>query len=356
MQAIDAGDGIEQLKGIICPGFINTHCHLELSHLHGVIPQKTGLPEFVFQIITGRHFEEAQIVAAIEKAEAAMLQNGIVAVGDICNTIHTLPQKAKGNLYYHNFIEVAGFPPAAAESRFKQGVALLNQFSEISVAHSIVPHAPYSVSPQLMGLINNFPGNHLLSIHNQEALAENELFLKGTGAFLDLYKKLGIDVSFFTHTGKSSVQSYLPFLQQQLILVHNVITTKEDVLFVQQQAAINNQHISFCLCACANLYITGMLPDVTLLQEQQCPIVLGTDSLASNQQLCILSELKILQQAFPSISLKIMLQWATLNGARALNIEKQFGSFVAGKKPGVLLLQHIEDGRLTAGSIVERLL
>ena len=94
----DAGDDIETYNGILTPGFVNAHCHLELSHLKGLIPEKAGLVEFVFKIITERHFAEAEILAAIETAENEMLQNGIVAVGDICNNALTIAQKQSQRL------------------------------------------------------------------------------------------------------------------------------------------------------------------------------------------------------------------------------------------------------------------
>src|SRR6476660_6675197 len=80
----EAGDDVITYNGILTPGFINTHCHLELSHMKGLIPQKTGLVDFVYQVITQRHFPEEIILEAIEKAEDEMLESGIVAVGDIC--------------------------------------------------------------------------------------------------------------------------------------------------------------------------------------------------------------------------------------------------------------------------------
>src|SRR5687767_14189298 len=79
-----AGDEIEKYEGILSPGFINCHCHLELSHLKGLIPEKTGLVDFVFKVVNERHFPESEILSAIEKAENDMIKNGIVAVGDIC--------------------------------------------------------------------------------------------------------------------------------------------------------------------------------------------------------------------------------------------------------------------------------
>ena len=125
----DAGIEIESYQGILSPGFINCHCHLELSHLKGMIPECTGLVDFVFKVVNERHFPEEQILDAISKAEDEMIKNGIVAVGDICNNTLTLPQKAKGKLRYYNFIEASGWLPDVSEIRFERAKSILQEFS-----------------------------------------------------------------------------------------------------------------------------------------------------------------------------------------------------------------------------------
>jgi len=328
----------EQLHGVLCPGFINTHCHLELSHLKGYIPEGTGLVDFVFKVITQRHFDKEVMMEAIDKAEREMFNNGIVAVGDICNNPITLLQKLKRNLYYHNFIEASGFVPAIVPERFKRSVDLFNVYTELyKRANSIVPHAPYSVADILFGRIVSFPGNQMLTMHNQEAPEENELFQSKTGDFLRLYEKLKIDDSNFVAPGTTSLQACLPyfFSQQTLILVHNVVTTNADLEYIKNN---KTPQLYFCLCPNANLYITGMLPPVDLFIKHDCKIVLGTDSLASNHQLSILAEMNTLKKHFPHLSYEQMLVWATGNGAQALGIDDKFGSFEKGKQPGVLLI------------------
>ncbi len=357
----EAGDNIEFFNGILSPGFINAHCHLELSHFKGLIPEKTGLVEFVFKIITERHFAEEEILSAVEAAENEMLQNGIVAVGDICNNSITIAQKNKQRLRYHNFIEVAGFVPSDAKSRFETAVETQKQFlSTINHQPSTVsPHAPYSVSPELFKLINNLLNNNLVTIHNQETSAEDVFFNYRTGDFLNLYEKLNIDISFFKASNKNSLQIFLPYFTkgQSLILVHDVTTTKEDIKFAQL-STINHQlsTLYFCLCPNANLYITDKLPDVNMLVDKHCNIILGTDSLASNHQLSILEEIKILQQNFPQIELSTMLQWATINGAVALQMDDNLGSFEKGKQPGVVLITNVDDCKLTENSSSKRIL
>lgn len=332
----DAGSDIRDFDGILSPGFVNCHCHLELSHLKGQIPENTGLIEFVYYVIRNRHFGEQEILEAISAGESEMLRNGIVAVGDICNNTLTAPQKSRHQLRYHNFVEVSGFVNSIAEERFQRAQGMLEQFAVQHSTNSIVPHAPYSVSEALWEKIVHYPGNDLLTIHNQETLPENELFMEKNGGFLSFYEKMNIDISWFNASGKTSLQTFLPrFLStQQLLLVHNVFTSKEDIAFSK---AGSFPQLYWCLCPNANLYITGQLPDITMLIKEDCPIVLGTDSLASNHQLSILSEMKSIRAHYPSIPLSQLFSWGTLNGAKALKMDQELGSFEKGKRPGVVV-------------------
>lgn len=354
----EAGDGVEKLSGLLSPGFINCHCHLELSHMKGHIPKHTGLVDFVQKVINERHYEEAEILRAIEKAETEMLQGGIVAVGDICNNTFSISQKIKGRLRYHNFIEASGFPPAVAGTRFKRAVDLYDSYAASLPANSIVPHAPYSVSPEMFCLIDEFGGNGLLTMHNQEVAEENELFEKGSGNLLRMYATMGIDISFFKASGKSSLQTVLPYFKkgQSLILVHNVCTSEKDTETIKFKIQDSKFKIAFCLCVNANSYISNRLPDVPMLMQQGVDIVLGTDSLASNDQLSILEEIKTLQENFPGLELATLLKWATINGARALQMDAMLGSFEKGKQPGIVLIEGADDLILNGKTVGRRIL
>lgn len=335
-------EGVETYSGILSPGFINCHCHLELSHLKGVIPEHTGLIEFIFAILTRRNSGFDTTDQAIALAEQEMLDNGIVAVGDICNTALTLPQKRKQQLYYHHFIEVTGFHPAIAEQRFKQSQQLYEQFKQLTDNTrgnvSMVAHAPYSVSPELWNLLQDFSVTQLQTIHNQETPAEDEWFKQKTGGFKDFYEKVKMATDHFTATGKSSLQSYYHRFnpQQPVILVHDVYTTADDMQYVQELDQQQQRNSWICLCPNANQYISNTLPDIPMLMENDCKLVLGTDSLASNHQLNIAAEIRTILAVYPQIPLVALLQWATLNGAQALQISHQYGSFEKGKQPGVI--------------------
>lgn len=349
--ASEAGDNIQQLQGLLTPGFINCHCHLELSHMKGMIPEHTGLVDFILHILQLRHSSEADILEAIANAEAAMKVNGIVAVGDISNNALTLSQKLKGNLQYHNFIEVSGFSPAIAQQRFDTALAVYQAFkTHFPDSTVMVPHAPYSVSPQLFQLIDGVTAQHISSIHNQETKDENAFFLTGEGLFNKLYQAIGSDITaFFKPSKQNSLQTVIPQIQspKKLLLVHDTFTSQADIDFLQQQV----QDYIFCLCANANQYIENLLPPINLFRQNNCNIVLGTDSLASNHQLSILSEMQTIAQHFPEILMAELLSWATLNGAKALNMDGKLGSFSTGKQPSIVLIDNINHyGFITSNS------
>lgn len=353
IEARDAGDDIEKLNGILSPGFINCHCHLELSHMKGMVPPGTGMVKFLLTVLGNRNHSPDKIAQAIADAENQMIENGIVAVGDICNTGDTIPLKQKENLRYHNLIETIGMAEAAAEIRFNQSLELMRRFPGKS---SIVPHAPYSVSAKLMALINSNDPEGLLSIHNEESYAENELFEKGTGDFLELFQAVGADVAKWQPTGTTSIRSYLNKISglHSMLLVHNTVTGTEDIDWIKTNNT-SLPEIYWCVCPNANLYINNMLPDLHLLSGSGYKMVVGTDSLASNNQLDIIAELRTLQHYFPDLSIDEILRWATVSGAEALRINDQYGSFEKDKTPGIVLIENTTN-RFTNHSKARRLL
>lgn len=328
---------IEKYDGAICPGFINTHCHLELSHMQGKIPEKTTLPGFITSLQSQRKASHEEIQAAIAKADEEMWINGIVAVGDICNSADTIPQKRNSKIFYHSFIELFGFNHAFADEVFNRALKLSEKFNALS--YSIVPHAPYSVSKTLFEKIKSYlPNiNKTLTIHNQETVSENELYKSKTGALAKMLEQFKIDIKSWKNTGLNSLPSVIDFLPQAnpLILVHNTFTDETDI----DVATSKHKNLYWCLCPNANLYIENRLPDLNLFRKRKLKITLGTDSLASNHQLSIWQEIKTLQKYFPEIELNELLTWACKNGAEALQLP-QFGTIEKGKRPGLNLINH----------------
>ena len=353
----EAGEGIEVLNGILSPGFINAHCHLELSHLKNLIPEKTGLIDFVFKVVTERHFDHNEIISSIKNAEDEMFKCGIVAVGDICNNSLSLVQKENKRLQYYNFIETSGWNPDAATLRFEKSKIYYNEFIQKNQKVSLVPHAPYSVSQNLWGKITPFFTGKVVSIHNQETKDEDDFFLNGIGSLTEMYKMMKLDNSFYKPRKLRSMQTYFENFSSaaSVILVHNTFTKQEDVDYLNQNKT-PNQTVSFCLCANANLYIENTLPPVEMLLQNKCNLVIGTDSLASNHQLNILEELKTIAKNFPNIKTETLLQWATMNGAKALQMDNDLGSFEKGKQPGIVLIENVAGKKIKQHSFARRIL
>jgi cytosine/adenosine deaminase-related metal-dependent hydrolase len=344
---------IEEVSGIICPGFVNTHCHVELSHLKDKIPGQGGLVEFIKSIQQLRGSTEKEIATAAANADATMYENGIVAVGDIVNTNATIAIKAASKLYYHSFIETFSFSPQKADEVFKKALELVKEFTPQSC--SVTPHAPYSVSKDLFKLIKKYcDTNNLISIHNQECEDENKFYRYKLGKFIDLYEHFGIDISYFKPQARNSLQSVIPLLtnKQDILMVHNTCTNLKDIYFIKRF----DRKIHWCFCPNANLYIEGKLPKIDLFLGQGFNITLGTDSLASNSKLCILSEMRTLQQKYPSLSTAKLMEWGTINGARYLGIDNEKGTLEPGKTPGLNLITGMDGLKITADTKVRRLI
>lgn len=350
--AVDAGL-VKCFTNIITPGFVNAHCHVELSHLKNAIEPNSGLVPFLLQIPQLRNkFTETERKDAAEAAFLQMYSNGIEAIGDIANGTDTVTLRAASGLHIHTFVETMGVVSESAASRFTWSEQVYQQFRFQSnhntklLRQSIVPHAPYSVSPELFKIISTFEPEALLSVHNQESLAETELFEQGSGAMLNLFTALQIPVEAFAPSGISSVKSWVPYIAngRSVILVHNTFMQDSDIQFLK------NNYIKpwLCLCPNANIYIEGTLPPVEKFEQEGMGICLGTDSLASNNELSIWSEIQTLHKHFSTIPLETIISWATLNGAKALNMDKVLGSIEKGKKPGLV---HIDNSNL-----IERIL
>jgi len=363
VDVIDTGGKLEEREkpefynGILVPGFVNAHCHLELSHLRGVIEPHGGLPGFISSVGKIRRSDVENIMSAAKSADEEMTRNGIVAVGDISNSADTLNIKCNGRIRYHTFVELFGLDEHRSEEIFAIAEQLKQDYDNAGLPASIAPHAVYSVSRALWKkMYQSYQSSppQVISIHHQESSEEMDILSDGKGKLAAALRKNGLLID-----ERTLSRDILPQMMNCLckasrcLLVHNTFTTKDDLTKYQSHSG----QFYFVLCPGSNLFIQNRLPNLQLFSSQELSqnICLGTDSLASNTKLSILEEMKIIQQHAPEIPLEMLMQWATFNGARALGVEHLYGSFEKGKTPGVNLITGIDFDRmrLTAGSEVK---
>lgn len=350
---------IEKHQGVMVPGFINTHCHLELSHMKGIVDTGTSLIPFITAVVQKRNMEKEFIAKAIKNADKEMYDNGIVAVGDISNVIDTFEVKSKSKLRYYTFIEIFDFlQEANAQATFDVSNETYQQLKTTKGdKKSFVPHAPYSVSKNLFKIIkqHNQKGNNLtVSIHNQETPAEQELFLTGKGGFKEFYTRFGISLDDFKATKKTAIHYALKNLnpRNKNLFVHNTLTSKEDIEAAQKWS----KNVFWATCPNANLYIENRLPNYQYFLDTGAKMTIGTDSLTSNWQLSVLDEMKTIARYQSYVPFETLLRWATLNGAEALGFEKDLGSIEVGKCPGLNVLSIANDATLDSQTTVKKII
>jgi aminodeoxyfutalosine deaminase len=350
---------VKKVEGLIAPGFINTHCHLELSHMKGVAPTGTTLLPFINAVISKRDVLQSDIDTAIALADKEMHDNGIVAVGDISNKADTAQYKAKSPIHYCTFVEYFDLMhPPFTENTIKQYNEVYDQFLDSKKdKKSKVPHAPYSVSKGLAAYLNKeIKQGQTISIHNEETQAEIDLFYTKSGGFIDFFGKMGVDFEELPVTNKSSIHHALATSLNptaKTLFVHNTLTDKEGIIAANQWS----KNVFWATCPNANLYIENRLPNYQLFIDEGQTMTIGTDSLTSNWQLSIFEEIKTIQKYCSYVPLESTLKWATINGAKALGFDEMLGSIEVGKKPGLVQLpiQEINGHLKIVDSPVEKL-
>ncbi len=315
--------------GLLTPGFVNAHCHLELSALRGRIPEGCGFAGFARAMGEVRGLaDEEERRAAIAAADAEMTRGGIVAVGDIANGEAAFDVKSAGRIAYRTFAEFFGLRTMAAD-----GLRPLLRHPRTS----LTPHSVYSVQDAPFRALCA-EGTAPLSIHFMESPAEAELFA-GRGPLHEWYARAGF-VCDFLHYGSPAERLVRSIpAERPLILVHACCVGEEEV---RRILAHFTAPVYWCLCPRSNRYISRLAPPVALLRSLGARICLGTDSLASNRSLSLLDELR----ALGGVPLRESLRWATLGGAEALGLDDALGTVAPGKRPGLNLLTGLDFDRM----------
>lgn len=344
---VDPGGNIREMRrmeyhnGILVPGFVNCHSHLELSCLKNKIARGTGLAGFLKAVQKERScLDEASLRKAMQEADQQMVREGIRVCGDVSNTGSSFPVKAESSLYYHTFVEVFGFTSRQMEQRYDEGSLLLHRLKEEhGLPGDMVPHADYSADYRLLRRIRSSMDEReaILSMHYRESSRWTEQRIRILSRLWYMLVKGRPELRYWRAMNLRGLAEALMDYpgELHLLLVHNRFAGIEDLRYAEKMATPP----VWVFCPRSELYINNGLPNIPLFFQEGQAIALGTDSLASNESLSMLEELKVLQEHFPRIPFESMLGWATIQGAQALGVEQNFGSFMPGNNPGINLIQ-----------------
>jgi cytosine/adenosine deaminase-related metal-dependent hydrolase len=317
---------------IILPALVNAHTHLELSALRSKISPPSGdFISWVKNVIKLR--ENLSLVEIKESAKAVLYhfwKEGIGIIGDVGNTALTLDLLCNSAFYGYFFHEVISFKGGY---NLKE-IQVKSASSNFKITYSA--HAPYSVSPLLLQAIKSYNKKRkkLFCIHCAESIEEIKFLEKGEGPLLEFLKERGQWNENFVPPGVSPIKylNSLTLLDEDTLLIHVIHIDEEDLKILK------NTKPKICICLRSNLFIGVGIPKLKDLLSAGLDVCIGTDSLASNDQISIWEEIKTIYTYYPDISPEEILKIATFTGAKVLGYDKM-GAILAGYNPNILVIE-----------------
>lgn len=331
----------------ILPALVNAHIHLELSHLRGIVPPAGRFIDWIRGVMNARQrFPDARDSRILDAARAAIREvraSGTGLVGDISNTLISVPLLREAGLAARVFYELLGFNTPDPVRRIRDArEALDSAGGDARVRLALAPHAPCSVSPGLFAAIRHDLEAHadaVSTVHLGESVEEVELLAHGKGGWRDLLTELGAWTDTWQVPSVSPVQylAGLGFLDRRVLAVHGVQCSGDDL------ARLRTLGVTLVSCPRSNRHVGVGDPPIEAFYAMGVSVAFGTDSLASVESLNMFTELHTARRIAPKVPARHLLESATLCGARALGFGDEFGSIERGKQAALIAVD-VPDG------------
>jgi cytosine/adenosine deaminase-related metal-dependent hydrolase len=339
---LDCGRPLDHGPGVLMPGLVNAHTHLELTALKNKTDTSSGFMNWVQSVITQRDIiGTEELLSAAEKGMAEILNSGTLFIGDISSlgvTRRIFKDSAINGVWFKEQISPADAPGQCAR---------IGPLKKISVSG----HAPHTTPPSVLIRLKQETRQHDLpfSIHLGESSDEIEFLSTGKGPWADFLNARGIDTSQWRQPSASPVQyaDRLGILDEKTIAVHLIHASETDFQLLSQNG------VKACVCPRSNMKLHGRLPDLCKMLDAGIRPCLGTDSLASNDSLSILDEMQFIAERFPDIAPEKIITMATLNGSIALGMGHISGSLHIGKTASLIYVPVISNNPV---SVLEKLI
>lgn len=330
-------DAIDLGHAVILPALVNAHTHLELSYLRGTVPPADRFLDWIGGIMAARRrFPNPEDPAILQAARAGIEEaraSGTGLVGDISNTLVTVPLLREAAAQARVFYELLGFNTDDPLGLVREARARVDRTdsASVDVRVSLAPHAPYSVSPALFAAIREdldaHPGD-VSSVHVGESVDEMEFIARGTGGWRNMLTGLGVWTDAWQAPGVSPAR-YLAdfgFLDSRVLAVHGVQCDGEDL------SRLRTLGTTVVSCPRSSRYVGVGDPPLEAFYAMGVKVAFGTDSLASVADLNMFGELAAARRIAPRVPARYLLESATLCGARALGFGEHLGSIEQGKQ------------------------
>lgn len=318
--------------GLLMPGLVNAHAHLELSYAWREVPGGQGFSPWVRSLFA---VERPADTTAMQAAVASLVTNGTAAISDICNGPSTAPTLAAHGVGGIVQREIFGLTPAAQQRLLARACepAVVHE-GPVALVERSSPHAMYSMHADVLAATITADGHgRPASLHVAEDASHLEFLAHKTGPMAKQCDDFGVDWRGWEalSAGPVATLAARDLLGPHLMLVHGNLLTPDERTLVRER------NVSLVLCPRSNMHIGGRLPPADVFLTEGLRLALGTDSLASNDDLDVLGEVRVLHEAFPDVPLGTWLAMATRGGAQAL-VDPALGVLEVGRSPGLILV------------------
>jgi len=311
---------VELGQSLLIPGLVNRHVHLDLGGLRGKLPAPKTFTAWLMQVIAYRRTSDPiHWDVAIQNGIRESVRSGTVYLSDISVDGRSETALREYGLNAEVCLELIGLAPERTLQALERATTWITSL-EAGPLHALSPHAPYTVSYQmLLGLLEIAP-DVSISMHVAETREELQLFKDDSGPFRDFLESMG---AWHPENLFGSIDELLEMLQgfDEVNLVHGNYLTQDQWRGLDAQCRI-------VYCPRTHAYFGHERHPYLQMLRDGVQVALGTDSLASNPDLSILNEARFLWKRDRSqLTGPLLMDLATDSGESPL-LPECFADFV----------------------------
>jgi len=324
-----ADEVIDAEGQVLIPGLVNTHTHLSMSLMRGLaddLPLEIWLNDHIWPVeahLEGEHCYVGALLSALE-----MIKSGTTTCNDMYffmdEVAQAIDESGIRGLLCHGMIDLSDEDKRKQE--YKETLRIIEKCHNTAdgrIQVALGPHTPYTCSTELLNWVREKADEKGLKIHIHVSETEKEV----EDSLKDRKKR------------PFEYLEDINFLGPDVIAAHSVwLSGAEIALIKDKDVKISHNPLSNMKLA------SGISPVSDMLANDVC-VSLGTDGVASNNNLDLFQEMKTasLLQKVRNLDPTVlpankMLEMATINGANALGMEKEIGTIEVGKKADLILV------------------